>query len=90
MILDNAVVETLAPKIESDPDNFRLTVDLRTCTVATPDGESWSFKIPEADREMLLEGLDSIAVTLKRDAEILAWRERDRTRRPWIYLPERS
>ena len=90
VILDNAVIETLAPKIESDPDNFRLTVDLTTCTVATPDGGSWSFKIPEADREMLLEGLDSIAVTLKRDAEILAWRERDRTRRPWIYLPERS
>jgi 3-isopropylmalate/(R)-2-methylmalate dehydratase small subunit len=64
VILDNAVIETLAPKIASDPDNFRLTVDLRTCTVATPDGESWSFKIPEADREMLLEGLDSIAVTL--------------------------
>ena len=37
---------------------------------------------------MLLEGLDSIAVTLKRDAEILAFRERDRVRRPWIYLPK--
>jgi 3-isopropylmalate/(R)-2-methylmalate dehydratase small subunit len=84
------VVEGLAQKIEADPDRFRLTVDLTNCTVTAPDGGSWSFRIPDADREMLLEGLDSIAVTLKRDAEILAYRERDRQRRPWIYLPERG
>jgi 3-isopropylmalate/(R)-2-methylmalate dehydratase small subunit len=90
VILDNAVVEGLAKKIEADPEKFRLTVDLTSCTVSTPDGESWSFSIPDADREMLLEGLDSIAVTLKRDAEILAFREHDRKRRPWIYLPEHS
>jgi 3-isopropylmalate/(R)-2-methylmalate dehydratase small subunit len=65
-------------------------VDLENCTVGTPQGESWSFAIPDADREMLLEGLDSIAVTLKRDAAILAYRDRDRVRRPWIYLPARD
>lgn len=90
VILDNAVIEALAQKITADPDNFRLTVDLTACTVAMPDGISWSFSIPEADREMLLEGLDSIAVTLKRDAEILTYRDRDQTRRPWIYLPVRN
>lgn len=90
VILDNAVVEALARKVEADPEKIRITVDLTTCTVSTPDGGAWSFSIPEADREMLLEGLDSIAVTLKRDAEILAYRERDRSRRPWIYLPERT
>ena len=90
VILDNAVVEALARKVEADPEKIRITVDLTTCTVSIPDGGAWSFSIPEADREMLLEGLDSIAVTLKRDAEILAYRERDRSRRPWIYLPERT
>lgn len=90
VILDNAVVEALARKVEADPEKIRITVDLTTCTVSIPDGGAWSFSIPEADREMLLEGLDSIAVTLKRDAEILAYRERDRPRRPWIYLPERT
>jgi len=90
VILDNAVVEALARKVEADPEKIRITVDLTTCTVSIPDGGAWSFSIPEADREMLLEGLDSIAVTLKRDAEILAYRERDRSRRPWIYLPERD
>lgn len=90
VILDNAVVEALAKKIEADPDKFRVTVDLTTCVVSTPDGGSCPFNIPAADREMLLEGLDSIAVTLKRDAEILTYRDRDRLRRPWIYLPQRN
>jgi 3-isopropylmalate dehydratase small subunit len=55
--------------------------------VAAPDGNQHGFSVPKADWEMLLEGLDSIAVTLKRDVEILAFRERDRAQRPWIYLP---
>jgi 3-isopropylmalate/(R)-2-methylmalate dehydratase small subunit len=90
VVIDNAVIEGLAQKIAADPDGFRLTVDLENCKVVTSQGESWSFTIPDADREMLLEGLDSIAVTLKRDAAILAWRERDRARRPWIYLPAQN
>jgi 3-isopropylmalate/(R)-2-methylmalate dehydratase small subunit len=90
VVIDNAVIEGLAQKIEADPHGFRLTVDLENCRVSTSQGESWPFTIPDADREMLLEGLDSIAVTLKRDAAILAYRDRDRVRRPWIYLPARD
>lgn len=87
VVLDNAIVETLARQVEADPARHRLTVDLTGQAVTGPDGTRHPFTLPEADREMLLEGLDAIAVTLKRDAEILAYRERDRTRRPWIYLP---
>jgi 3-isopropylmalate/(R)-2-methylmalate dehydratase small subunit len=90
VVIDNAVIEGLAQKIEADPHGFRLTVDLENCRVSSSQGESWPFAIPDADREMLLEGLDSIAVTLKRDAAILAYRDRDRVRRPWIYLPARD
>jgi 3-isopropylmalate/(R)-2-methylmalate dehydratase small subunit len=35
---------------------------------------------------MLLEGLDGIAITMRRDDEILAFQARDRLKRPWIYL----
>lgn len=85
--LDNTIVEALARQVEADPGKGQLTVDLVECVVIAPDGRRHAFSVPKADREMLLEGLDSIAVTLKRDAEILAFRERDRARRPWIYLP---
>lgn len=87
VVLDNATVESLARQVETDPAKNLVTVDLVASTVIAPDGARHEFRLPEADREMLLEGLDAIAVTLKRDAEILAFRERDRTRRPWIYLP---
>ena len=87
VVLDNAIVESLARQVESDPEKNQVTVDLVQCAVIAPDGARHAFSIPAADREMLLEGLDSIAVTLKRDAEILAFQERDKVRRPWIYLP---
>jgi len=87
VVLDNAIVEALARQVDADPDHHRVTVDLAGQVVTGPDGTRHPFSLPEADREMLLEGLDAIAVTLKRDAEILAFRERDRARRPWIYLP---
>ena len=87
VVLDNSLVERLAELVEADPAQQQVTVDLTTCAVTAPDGRQHPFLIPDADREMLLEGLDAIAVTLKRDAEILAFRERDRVLRPWIYLP---
>jgi len=87
VVLDNTIVESLARQVEGAPEKNLVTVDLVQCAVVAPDGSRHTFAIPDADREMLLEGLDSIAVTLKRDAEILAFRERDKARRPWIYLP---
>jgi len=86
VVLDNATVESLARQVEADPARNLVTVNLEGLAVIAPDGCRHGFALPDADREMLLEGLDSIAVTLKRDPEILAFRDSDRTRRPWIYL----
>jgi 3-isopropylmalate/(R)-2-methylmalate dehydratase small subunit len=84
--LDNAVVEELAKQVEADPVNNKISVDLTNCTVTAPDGATHSFEIAPADQEMLLEGLDGIAITMRRDDEILAFQARDRLNRPWIYL----
>lgn len=86
VILNNAIVEGLAEQVEADPAHNLIHVDLEKCVLRGPDGSGYSFEIAPADREMLLEGLDSIAVTMKRDDEILAFQGRDRVRRPWIYL----
>jgi len=86
VILDNAIVEGLARQVEADPANHKIKVDLPNCTVTAPDGAKHSFEIAPADQEMLLEGLDGIAVTMRRDDEILAFQGRDRLKRPWIYL----
>jgi 3-isopropylmalate/(R)-2-methylmalate dehydratase small subunit len=69
-----------------DPEKNQITVNLKDGLVITPDGETYSFEMATEDREMLMEGLDAIAVTMKRDDEILAFQARDRLQRPWIYL----
>lgn len=84
--LDAPAIEALAAQVEADPGRKLLTVDLQQSVVIAPDGKRHSFALPEADRDMLLEGLDAIAVTLKRDGDILAFRDQDKVRRPWIYL----
>jgi len=86
VVLGNDTVEDLARQVEADPANNKIKVDLNTCTVTAPDGTTNCFDIAPADREMLLEGLDGIAVTIRRDDEILAFQGRDRLTRPWVYL----
>jgi 3-isopropylmalate/(R)-2-methylmalate dehydratase small subunit len=86
VVLDDGVVQSLAAEVEADPAGHPLTVDLERCTVTSPSGGTHAFTIAPADREMQLEGLDGIALTMKRDDEILAFQGRDRLRRPWIYI----
>jgi len=86
VVLDNAAVEHIAALVAPNPAKNMVTVNLESRTVTAPDGTSHAFSIAPADRDMLLEGLDAIALTMKRDDEILAFQGRDRLRRPWIYL----
>ena len=79
-------VKALAGLIEQDPDRHRISIDLERCVVMGPDTLEDGFDIAPSDREMLMEGLDAIAVTMKRDDEILAFQARDRLKRPWVYL----
>ncbi len=86
VVLKDAVIESLAQQVAADPEKNRISVDLVAKLIAAPDGQSHKFELAPADRVMLLEGLDAIAVTLKNDAKILAFRARDRQQRPWVYL----
>ena len=88
VVLANDVVENIAAQVEANPANNLVNVDLSNCTVTAADGLAHAFEIGPGDREMLLEGLDAIAVTQRRDDEILAFQARDRLKRPWIYLKE--
>ena len=86
VVLSNDIVENLARRVEIDPEKNKITINLTGGVVTAPDGDTYSFEIAAGDREMLIEGLDAIAVTMKRDDEILAFQARDRLKRPWIYL----
>jgi 3-isopropylmalate/(R)-2-methylmalate dehydratase small subunit len=83
--LDEKAIAELATQSEKGGDSALVTVDLAACEVRAPGGQVWHFEIGTLEREMLLHGLDEIALTLKRKDDIEAFRETDRTRRPWIY-----
>lgn len=57
---------------------------------ASAEGNSWTFAIDEEAKAMLVEGLDAIDLTLKHREAIMAFHERDRQARPWIYLEQRA
>ncbi len=78
-------VRALAEQMEAAGGRAEVEVALDAQTVTAPDGTRFSFESPQVLREMLLRGLDEIDVTLARSAEIDAYRERDRSRRPWAY-----
>lgn len=78
-------IAALAQSIAPDPQSRRITIDLEAMTVTGPDEAAIAFEMDEESREMLLEGLDGIDLTLKRLPEITAFRAADRVSRPWAY-----
>jgi 3-isopropylmalate/(R)-2-methylmalate dehydratase small subunit len=85
VVLDRQTVESLAREVEASQGAGRISVDLAQMTVTAPSGKRHSFAVEPARREALLEGLDEIAMTLKRAPEIAAFQARDRQQRPWIH-----
>jgi 3-isopropylmalate/(R)-2-methylmalate dehydratase small subunit len=79
-------VAALAASIAADPASRPITVDLEALRVVAFDGQSFAFTIEDEAREMLLEGLDAIDLTLKQRPSIEAYLASDRSTRPWIYL----
>ena len=78
-------VRELVAEVEASKGEGRVTVDLETQTVTSPSGKVFAFTAPATLRQMLLEGIDEIAVTLSKQAELDAFRTKDRERRPWAY-----
>lgn len=84
--LDPGAIASLAAAVESDPQHRLVTVDLVRQRVSGPGGIELAFEIDAESREMLLEGLDAIDLTLKHRDAIESFLARDRIERPWIYL----
>ena len=78
-------IEEIASELEPDAGRAVVTVDLERQRVVSPRGKEYTFEVPGLRREALLEGLDDIELTLKREAMIAAHQKRDRKLRPWIY-----
>lgn len=81
VVLPRAAVEALAW--------HEVRVDLAAQTV-TDGAAAHPFGIEAEPKQMLLEGLDVIDLTLTARPAIDAWTEADRKARPWVYLGTQS
>lgn len=78
-------VRAIAAEVEESGGTGEVTVDLEAQAVTSPRGARFAFEAPATLRQMLLQGLDEIALTLARGEEIERFRVDDRARRPWAY-----
>ena len=79
----------IAQWVEVDPQNRLLKIDVARLSVEAGESARWSFDLDVESRDMLLEGLDAIDLTLKSKKDIDTFLADDTVVRPWIYqLPE--
>lgn len=69
-----------------DQSHLPITINLSEQRISIDEKTSWAFPIDEEAKAMLMEGLDSIDLSLKMADDIAAWQAADRASRPWIYL----
>jgi 3-isopropylmalate/(R)-2-methylmalate dehydratase small subunit len=86
IVVDKEIVDGLAAEIELTQGAGRVGIDLEAQTITSPSGKQIRFEIDPRRRAGLLEGLDEILQTLRRDDEIRAFQAADRHRRPWIHF----
>ncbi len=84
VVLARELVEGLGYAAEGDPA-LRLTLDVPAQTITASNGFTAKFTMDPGLKRMLVEGLDSIGLTLTRRPEIEAFRTADRVARPWVY-----
>jgi 3-isopropylmalate/(R)-2-methylmalate dehydratase small subunit len=90
VVIDKAVVDSLAADIEATQGAGKVSIDLQAQTIVSPSGQRHTFDIDPRRREGLLQGLDEVALTLKRDDEIRAFQASDHAARPWIHFARTS
>ena len=87
--LPATVVESIQQRLSGataqTPEEAVLTVDLERQLLSTAWGEQLPFEVDPRGREALLEGLDPIDLTLKRNAAIDAFEAKQRLERPWVW-----
>jgi 3-isopropylmalate/(R)-2-methylmalate dehydratase small subunit len=90
IVVDKEIVDVLAAEVEHTQGAGRVSVDLEEQTITSPSGRRHRFEIDPRRRAGLLRGLDEVALTLQRAAEIRAFQAADRKERPWIHFARKS
>jgi 3-isopropylmalate/(R)-2-methylmalate dehydratase small subunit len=78
-------LERILAYTEAAPGERSITVDLEHQRLSWGEGQALSFRVPETQRALLLNGWDPIDQSLQLKGRIDAFLESDRERRPWVY-----
>ncbi|ACT50797.1 3-isopropylmalate dehydratase small subunit [Methylovorus glucosotrophus] len=84
IILSADVVDSLFQAVEAN-QGYKLTVDLATQTVNTPDGKSYAFEVDAFRKHCLLNGLDDIGLTLQHVDDIKTFETKHKAAQPWLF-----
>jgi 3-isopropylmalate/(R)-2-methylmalate dehydratase small subunit len=81
-------VEALVAELDNGSDKH-VSIDVENEVVLTPSGQRYRFSLPARQKQMLVEGLDMIGLTLRQGDAIDAFETRHWAAQPWsrIDLP---
>jgi 3-isopropylmalate/(R)-2-methylmalate dehydratase small subunit len=67
---------------------YHLTIDLPAQTMTDPAGREYAFDISGFSKYCLLQGLDEIGLTLRREAAIESFQAARHRQHPWLEMPQ--
>jgi 3-isopropylmalate/(R)-2-methylmalate dehydratase small subunit len=78
-------VEALVAELESGAEK-NVSIDVDNEVVVTPAGHRYAFSLPARQKQMLVEGLDMIRMTLRDADQIAAYEAQHARARPWCRI----
>lgn len=84
IVLKDKIVDKLFSETAAN-EGYRLAVDLPSQTITTPSGETIAFEIEESRKNILLNGLDDISLTLQNKEDIQAYETGWQQKSPWLF-----
>jgi 3-isopropylmalate/(R)-2-methylmalate dehydratase small subunit len=84
IVLDEKIVDELFRETEAT-EGYRLAVDLNAQTITKPDGSQIAFEIEDSRKNVLLNGLDDISLTLQNKEDILGFEKQWQEQSPWLF-----
>ncbi|MEE2956178.1 MAG: 3-isopropylmalate dehydratase small subunit [Pseudomonadota bacterium] len=65
--------------------NATMTVDLEKQEITNSDGDIITFEVDSFKKHCLLNGLDDIGLTLRKEAAISLYEDKNKAATPWLY-----
>ncbi len=84
VVLEAQAIQRLFARVYAE-DRLCATINLADQTVSTPPRDAFRFAIDPFRKRCLLEGLDTIGLTLRREHEIAAYEARRTREAPWLF-----